>query len=34
MLLRGTGVSVNAVGPVFQAKMMDMPSQTGKYVDG
>ena len=26
----GTGVSVEAVDPVFQAKMLDMLKQTGK----
>lgn len=30
----GTGVSVEAVDPVFQTKMMDMLRQTGRYVDG
>lgn len=29
----GTGVSVEAVDPVFQTKMMDMLRQTGRYVD-
>lgn len=28
----GTGVSVEAVDPVFQTKMMDMLRQTGRYV--
>src|SRR3954463_4683869 len=28
----GTGVSVEAVDPVFQMKMMDMLRQTGRYV--
>jgi JAB1/Mov34/MPN/PAD-1 ubiquitin protease len=28
----GTGVSVEAVDPVFQTKMMDMLKQTGRYV--
>ncbi|GAA54929.1 SWI/SNF-related matrix-associated actin-dependent regulator of chromatin subfamily A-like protein 1 [Clonorchis sinensis] len=28
----GTGVSVEAVDPVFQAKMLDMLKQTGRYV--
>lgn len=27
----GTGVSVEAVDPVFQAKMLDMLKQTGKF---
>lgn len=27
----GTGVSVEAVDPVFQMKMMDMLRQTGRY---
>jgi 26S proteasome regulatory subunit N11 len=27
----GTGVSVEAVDPVFQTKMMDMLKQTGRY---
>ncbi len=27
----GTGVSVEAVDPVFQAKMIDMLKQTGRY---
>ena len=27
----GTGVSVEAVDPVFQTKMMDMLRQTGRY---
>ena len=27
----GTGVSVEAVDPVFQAKMLDMLKQTGQY---
>lgn len=27
----GTGVSVEAVDPVFQAKMLDMLKQTGRY---
>jgi len=30
----GTGVSVEAVDPVFQTKMMDMLRQTGRYVNG
>jgi len=30
----GTGVSVEAVDPVFQTKMMDMLRQTGRYVSG
>ncbi|RPA89748.1 Mov34-domain-containing protein [Choiromyces venosus 120613-1] len=30
----GTGVSVEAVDPVFQTRMMDMLRQTGRYVDG
>lgn len=29
----GTGVSVEAVDPVFQTKMMDMLRQTGRYVN-
>jgi hypothetical protein len=29
----GTGVSVEAVDPVFQTKMMDMLRQTGRYAD-
>ena len=29
----GTGVSVEAVDPVFQTKMMDMLRQTGRYTD-
>ena len=29
---RGTGVSVEAVDPVFQMKMMDMLRQTGRFV--
>lgn len=29
----GTGVSVEAVDPVFQTKMMDMLRQTGRYVE-
>ena len=29
----GTGVSVEAVDPVFQMKMMDMLRQTGRYVE-
>jgi hypothetical protein len=29
----GTGVSVEAVDPVFQMKMMDMLRQTGRYAD-
>lgn len=28
----GTGVSVEAVDPVFQAKMLDMLKQTGRWV--
>ena len=28
----GTGVSVEAVDPVFQTKMMDMLRQTGRHV--
>ena len=28
----GTGVSVEAVDPVFQTKMMEMLRQTGRYV--
>lgn len=28
----GTGVSVEAVDPVFQTKMLDMLKQTGRYV--
>jgi 26S proteasome regulatory subunit N11 len=28
----GTGVSVEAVDPVFQMKMMDMLRQTGRYI--
>jgi 26S proteasome regulatory subunit N11 len=28
----GTGVSVEAVDPVFQTKMMDMLRQTGRFV--
>ena len=28
----GTGVSVEAVDPVFQTKMMDMLKQTGRFV--
>ena len=28
----GTGVSVEAVDPVFQAKMLDMLKQTGKDI--
>lgn len=28
----GTGVSVEAVDPVFQTRMMDMLRQTGRYV--
>lgn len=28
----GTGVSVEAVDPVFQMKMMEMLRQTGRYV--
>jgi 26S proteasome regulatory subunit N11 len=28
----GTGVSVEAVDPVFQTKMVDMLKQTGRYV--
>ena len=28
----GTGVSVEAVDPVFQTKMMDMLKQTGRWV--
>lgn len=28
----GTGVSVEAVDPVFQTKMMDFLKQTGRYV--
>jgi 26S proteasome regulatory subunit N11 len=31
ILLSGTGVSVEAVDPVFQAKMLDMLKQTGRY---
>lgn len=27
----GTGVSVEAVDPVFQTKMLDMLKQTGRY---
>ena len=27
----GTGVSVEAVDPVFQAKMLDMLKQTGRF---
>jgi hypothetical protein len=27
----GTGVSVEAVDPVFQTKMLDMLKQTGKF---
>lgn len=30
----GTGVSVEAVDPVFQTKMMDMLRQTGRHVQG
>lgn len=29
----GTGVSVEAVDPVFQTKMMEMLRQTGRYSD-
>jgi len=29
----GTGVSVEAVDPVFQTKMLDMLKQTGRYAD-
>ena len=29
----GTGVSVEAVDPVFQTKMMDMLRQTGRHVE-
>jgi len=29
----GTGVSVEAVDPVFQTKMMDMLRQTGRYAE-
>lgn len=29
----GTGVSVEAVDPVFQTKMLDMLKQTGRCVD-
>jgi len=29
----GTGVSVEAVDPVFQTKMLDMLKQTGRYVE-
>lgn len=28
----GTGVSVEAVDPVFQTKMLDMLKQTGRFV--
>jgi len=31
MPLSGTSVSVDAVGPVFQTKMTDMPRQVGGY---
>jgi hypothetical protein len=31
MLQSGTGVSVEAVDPVFQTKMLDMLKQTGRY---
>ena len=30
----GTGVSVEAVDPVFQTKMMEMLRQTGRYASG